>query len=603
MTNVSIKTFWFSVIRQRFWSILGISVLFLASMTLGGIALYKHQASDKRLLEDALWATYQLDRELQEVRIALINATPDTLGDLKLAYDILYSRLKIVERGQVAELIHRVELREQTVDDMLADIKALDDDISSLTADSLLEQRESLNQALAEVQRATGALVVRTNFYFTRQRQYDREALYTLIRSSLILVALTMLAGLILLFQLRHQRLSLESRQRALTQTNVQLEKAKQQAEKASQAKSDFMAVISHEVRTPLNGIVGLTDLLEEEVVKTPKGQEYLSTLRASTEALSTVINDILDYSRITAGKLTLVPRSFSLDEFLQTLCCGYMLRAEYSNITFRFDKPKNIGNVIADPDRLRQVLMNLLNNAFKFTDEGSVALDVTADRRGSQLRVAFSVTDTGCGMSLEQQAKLFKPFSQVDSSLSRRRQGSGLGLVISQQLVGSMGGRIELQSEPGCGSCFSFLLTFKTAQPVVIEPVSEPHVLGQSACILVVEDNPVNQMLARKQLTKLGHRVSVVENGQEALDILANERFDLVLMDMQMPVMDGTEATLQLRARGETLPILAMTANAMPEDAQRCLDAGMQAVITKPVKASKLRDTINQHLATLGSH
>ncbi|NOG31153.1 response regulator [Halomonas sp. TBZ9] len=362
------------------------------------------------------------------------------------------------------------------------------------------------------------------------------------------------------------------------------------------------MAVVSHEVRTPLNGIVGLTDLLEEEVVRTEKGRDYLNTLRASTEALSTVINDILDYSRIAAGKLALAPRPFSLDQCLHTLCYSYRLRAENTPVTFYCDRPEELGLVVADPDRLRQVLMNLLNNAFKFTDEGSVALDVIAQRHDDQLHVFFSVTDTGCGMSKEQQSKLFQPFSQVDSSLSRRRQGSGLGLVISQQLVEAMGGQIELLSEPDCGSRFSFQLTFKTAQPVASVVPKEPETPNLAANILVVEDNPVNQMLARKQLTKLGHAVSVVENGQEALDILAIQGFDLVLMDMQMPVMDGTEATRQLRARGETLPILAMTANAMPEDAQRCLDSGMQAVITKPVKVTELSNTINHYLTVARS-
>lgn len=596
-----IKIFLCAVVRERFWSVLGISVLFLASMTLGGIALYKHQASDKRLLENALWAAYQLDRELRDVRIALLEATPDSLADLKLAYDILYSRLRVLERGQVAELIRRVELRDHSIDTMLDDIKALDEAVQALTPASLPAQRETLGPRLVALQEATNALVVRTNLHFDGQRQRDREALYTLIRSSLVLVALTMLAGLILFFQLRHQRLSLESRQRALTESNAQLKKAKQQAEKASQAKSDFMAVVSHEVRTPLNGIVGLTDLIEEEVVRTDKGRDYLNTLRASTEALSTVINDILDYSRIAAGKLALEPRPFSLDKCLQTLFSGYQLRVENTSVTFYCDRPEALGVVVADPDRLRQVLMNLLNNAFKFTDEGSVALDVTAQRDDDQLHVFFSVSDTGCGMSEKQQSELFKPFSQVDSSLSRRRQGSGLGLVISQQLVEAMGGHIELHSEPGCGSRFSFRLTF-TAQPVEPLVPEVPQAPSLYARILVVEDNPVNQMLARKQLIKLGHEVSVVENGQEALDILAHQRFDLVLMDMQMPVMDGTEATRQLRARGETLPILAMTANAMPEDAQRCLDSGMQAVITKPVKVAELHNTLYHYLSLASS-
>ncbi|MYL25093.1 response regulator [Vreelandella massiliensis] len=588
-------------VRRNPLSVIGISVLFCASLALGSIALFKHQSVDKRLFEDAVWATYQLDREVRDVRIALLEASPEALESLKMAYDILYSRLRVVERGQVAQLIHRVQVREYDVDQVLADIRALDEPLMSLDAASLPEQRPSLNSKLKEIQHATGQIATEVNHFFSRQRQADRESLDTLIRATLFLVTLTMLAGVLLLLQLRRQRKALEHRQEKLRDTNEKLDAARREAESASQAKSDFMAVMSHEIRTPLNGIVGITDLLENEVISSVTGREYLSALRDSTHALSTVINDILDYSRIAAGKLSLAPQPFDLGLLLDSLCRNYSLRAKGTAIAFACHRPP-LGVVFADPNRLRQVLMNLLNNAFKFTDSGSITLEVTQNHADeTSISLLFSVEDTGCGMSQSQQKKLFQPFSQVDTSLSRQREGTGLGLVICQQLIEAMGGTIQLESTLDCGSRFYFSLSLLRSQL----PEGEqdlPEVSVVSARVLVVEDNAINQMLIRKQLSKLGHQVDIVENGQQALDKVDQSSFDVILMDMQMPVMDGLAATKALRRRGDSTPILALTANAMPEDRQRCLDAGMQEVITKPVHASTLERQLN-HYVVLGAN
>lgn len=589
---------------KRLLSASGVGLLFVASLSLGAVALYKHQASDKRLLEDATWAAFQLDRQTREMRIALLEAspTPADVDAVKLAYDILYSRLGIMEHGQIADLLRKVELRRHDLTAAIEQIRSLDAPIVALTPDTLSTQREMLRMELADIQQATGSIATQINHFFSQQRQTDREALFGLIRATLMMVLITMLTGGLLWCQLRRQQRALEERQASLGQANHQLLVARQEAEKASKAKSEFMAVISHEVRTPLNGIVGLTDLLEEEVVKSAQGREYLSSLKVSTDALATVINDILDYSRIAAGKLDIVYESVSLDAFLNHFCSSYRHRSTRSPVDFHCHVSSGLGHVRVDPNRLRQVLMNLLNNAFKFTDEGSVTLEVAAIDKGSCYQVGFSISDTGCGMNSAQQSLLFQPFSQVDTSLSRRREGTGLGLVISQQLVQAMGGRIRLESEAGKGSRFYFTLVLQKAQPAVdvIEPDSPG--LALFANILVVEDNPINQMLVRKQLTTLGYQVSVAENGLEALKAVASTSFDLVLMDMQMPEMDGIEATRQLRSNGETFPILAMTANAMPEDKQRCLDAGMQMVITKPVKVAVLQRAITDYLLPVSS-
>lgn len=583
-------------------SLLALGIFFVALMTIGLLALQKQRAFDDVLLEDAVWATFQLDRELKSLRIALLEATPETIPAVKLNYDILYSRINVLERGQVADLVQQVPLRDHDLDALLDRIKSLDEPISALSPERLTRQRADLSESLEAIQTGTKDLVVKTNLHFAERRQESREGLVGMIRAVLIFAAMALIAGLVLVRQLRQQRASIESRRHELEVSNRELEKARREAEQASKAKTDFMAVLSHEVRTPLNGIFGLTDILQKELGSASKATRYLQTLRASADAVFTVVNDILDYSRIQAGKLSLTQRAFSLDAFLDTLCQGYRIQAGNGRVAFESDYPPELGHVHGDPDRLRQVLMNLINNAFKFTDEGRVSLRLDAQRLSRGLDLCFTVSDTGCGIDEADQRKLFQPFSQVDTSLTRAHQGSGLGLVISKELVERMGGRVGVESQPGAGSRFTVQLLLPVADPPAVVNDEPPSIedtpsTEAAARVLVVEDNPVNQLVAREQLTRIGHRVTVVENGQAALDCIGDAPFDLVLMDMQMPVMDGIEATQRMRARGEALPIIAMTANAMDEDGQRCLDAGMQAVIKKPVNPEELQRTLAHYL------
>lgn len=583
-------------------SLIALTIFFVALMTIGLLALQKQRAFDDILLEDAVWATFQLDRELKSLRLELLEATPGTIGSVGLSYDILYSRINVLESGQVADLVRDVDLRGQSIDTLLERIKGLDPAVRALSPEQFPAQKASLSQALKSIQAETKDLVVQTNLHFAEKRQSSREGLIAMIRAVLAFAAMALLAGLVIVRQLRRQRSFIETRREELELSNRELEKARREAEQASKAKTDFMAVLSHEVRTPLNGIFGLTDIIQKEVDPGSRAHQYLPTLRSSAEAVFTVVNDILDYSRIQAGKLSLKERPFSLDEFLDTLSQSYQLQAHQGDVAFRCEYPDNLGSVHGDPDRIRQVLMNVLNNAFKFTDAGEVSLTLSTARLKDALDLRFTIRDTGCGISEDDQSKLFQAFSQVDNALTRSHQGSGLGLVISKELIERMEGRIRIDSERGRGSRFDIELVLSTAAPAGSADKSKPSVLAPDngvwrASLLVVEDNPVNQLVAREQLALAGHSVTIVENGQAAVEALHDTTFELVLMDMQMPVMDGIEATRQLRARGETRPIIAMTANAMDEDGRRCINAGMQAVIKKPVNRDELLETVQNHL------
>lgn len=366
----------------------------------------------------------------------------------------------------------------------------------------------------------------------------------------------------------------------------------KARAEEASRVKSEFLAMLSHELRTPLNGILGMTDLALATRLSTEQ-REYLQLVRASGESLLVLLNDLLDLTKIEAGALALNPVEFNLRESLvdaarpifvpiRTKSLGYECRVSDAI-------PKT---VVGDGMRLRQVMVNLLGNAVKFTESGSVQVDVTVSAfEGGRLDLIFEVRDSGIGISIEQQEKIFEAFRQADSSTTRKYGGTGLGLAISRRLVEMMGGRIWVESAPGHGS--SFFFTCRLALP---EPSSDGA--GRSPLeILLVEDNPVNRRIAETLLGKLGHRVAVAPNGLEAVELYRGGAFDLVLMDVQMPEMDGLDATRAIRGiertTGRRAQIIAMTAFDQEGDRERCLEAGMDAFLGKPVDSHQLSAAI----------
>jgi hypothetical protein len=411
----------------------------------------------------------------------------------------------------------------------------------------------------------------------------------------------------------------------------VEIERLFQESRQAARLKDEFLANMSHEFRTPMNAVIGMTELVLDTPLTTEQ-REYLQTVRSSSGLLLGILDDILEVSKLEAGKLDLGSAPFDLDEVVSGAVQNLSVRARQKHLELLFEVCPAVPRcLLGDPRSLRQVLVNLLSNAVKFTERGQVSLRVDLEQDTERPLLHFRIHDTGIGISPEKQSVIFEPFSQADGSHKRRYGGTGLGLAICARLVDMMEGRIWVESEPGKGSRFHFTARFRlsvgAARPEVplrdrglaglsflaaavesklevpgevpgeVPDVAQtgipaPPPMSVPLTLLLAEDNPVNQKLAVRLLERRGHGVVTADNGTEAVAAFARQAFDAVLMDVQMPEMDGLEATAAIRARelpGHRIPIIAITAHAGQGDLERCLEAGMDDYIRKPIQAAEL--------------
>jgi signal transduction histidine kinase/CheY-like chemotaxis protein len=564
----------------------------------------RYYALHDGIRESSLWSVYQLDREtrrLSEVAgdmLAAGDVSERALSILSTRYDILYSRMSLLKKASldlrlndtpaIATLVAKIEpavMSKAIVFDTVSGGRPID----LLTLRTLVADLHTLTGATEE-------LLTATNIKVSSDRADARSALQVhQVRLGIITGFLAMCVG-ILVVLLRRQLRSVRAAGLEFERMVEELQQSFESAMAGNQAKSQFMATMGHEVRTPLNAILGTAELLDLSDLPA-RVREGVQTIQRSGQSLLEVLNEILDFAKMESGKIDVSLATVDVSALVSESVS--MLRdraAEKGNIIVTEALESEIGSmVMTDQMRVRQVLLNLLSNAIKFTAEGVVTVSTSIKTSDRQVRLRFDVADTGIGIDEKGKQRLFKAFSQVDPTISRNYGGTGLGLKISKEIVEALGGHIGVSSDKDRGSTFWFEIPVEPADLGVAAPRQlETEHLPPSLRVLLVEDNHVNQQVAAGLLRHLGQSVTVANDGMEALEVLSKQSFDLVLMDMHMPRMDGIEATRQIRAKGLSLPVVALTANASDEDRRLCVAAGMTGFESKPVNKRQLTALIS---------